>query len=90
MDEFKRIATEQLLDLVGEEWLHENKNNIITFAIDNQKTVRIVFCLASMLPTEQQVINSTEADFQPNGSISFDIDKRTKKPQIHKNMLQTM
>lgn len=88
MDEFKRIATEQLIGLVGEEWLNDNKNDITTFTYHNQTTIRIVFCLISMLPSEQQVIESTDSDFQPNGSISFDIDKNTKECKVHKNLLR--
>lgn len=88
MNNYKKIASNYLLELMGKEWLDKNKNNICTFCCDNKSTVKITFCLISMLPTEQEVIQSIDFNFQPKGSISFVINKKTMEIIVDKNLLQ--
>lgn len=49
--------------------------------------MRVVFCLISSLPTEQKTIDNTDPDYQPNDSVSFEIDKKTKEVKVYKNLL---
>lgn len=73
--------------MFGEEWLNENKKDICTLFYDNDSTVRIVFCLVSLLPSEEDVIDNKDANYQPEGSISFDINKRDKSCRVFRNLL---
>lgn len=87
MNEYKRIAAKKLLEIVGQEWLDKNKDNICIYYSEEGSTLRVVFCLISSLPSEQEVIDNTNPDFQPEGSISFDINKATKECEVYKNLL---
>lgn len=87
MEEYKKIAAKALLEMHGEEWLNENKKDICTLFYDNDSTVRIVFCLVSHLPSEEDVIDNKDANYQPEGSISFDINKRDKSCRVFRNLL---
>lgn len=87
MKEYKRIAAMKLLEIVGKEWLDKNKDNICIYYFEEGSIMRVVFCLISSLPSEQETIENTNRDFQPNGSISFEIDKKTKEAKVYKNLL---
>lgn len=87
MEEYKRIAAKKLLEIVGQEWLYKNKDNICTYYSEEGSIIRVVFCLISSLPSEQEVIDNTNPDFQPEDSISFDINKSTKECRVYKNLL---
>lgn len=87
MNEYKRIAAKKLLEIVGQEWLEKNKDNICIFFSEEGSIIRIVFCLISSLPSEQETIDNTDPDFQPEDSISFDINTATKECEVYKNLL---
>lgn len=87
MKEYKRIAAMKLLEVVGQEWLDKNKDNICIFYSEDGLIMRVVFCLISSLPSEREIIDNTDPDFQPEGSISFDINKSTKECTVYKNLL---
>lgn len=87
MEEYKRIAAKKLLEIVGQEWLYKNKDNICTCYYEEGSIMRVVFCLISSLPSEQETIANTNPDFQPKDSISFDINKTTKECTVYKNLL---
>lgn len=87
MEEYKKIAAKALLEMHGEEWLSENKKDICTLFYDNDSTVRIVFCLVSLLPSEEEVIDNKDFNYQPEGSISFDINKKDKSCRVFRNLL---
>lgn len=87
MKEYKRIAAMKLIEVVGQEWLDENKDNICTVCSKDDSIIRVVFCLISSLPSEQEIIDNTDPDFQPKDSISFEINKSTKECTIYKNLL---
>ena len=87
MNEYKRIAAKKLLEIVGQEWLEKNKDNICIYFSEEGSIIRIVFCLISSLPSEQETIDNTDPDFQPEDSISFDINKSTKECRVYKNLL---
>ncbi len=87
MNEYKRIAAKKLLEIVGQEWLDKNKDNICIYYSEEGSKFRVVFCLISSLPSEQEVIDNTNPDFQPEGSISFDINTVTKECEVYKNLL---
>ena len=73
--------------MFGEAWIHKNKKDICTFCYDGDFTVRIVFCLVSMLPSEEYIIGNKDSDYQPEGSISFDINKKDKSCTVFRNLL---
>lgn len=85
--EYKRIAAMKLLEIVGQEWLNKNKDNICIFYSKDDSIIRVVFCLISSLPSEQEIIDNTDPDFQPKDSISFEINKSTKECTVYKNLL---
>lgn len=87
VNEYKRIAAKKLLEIVGQEWLEKNKDNICIYFSEEGSIIRIVFCLISSLPSEQETIDNTDPDFQPEDSISFDINKSTKECRVYKNLL---
>lgn len=87
VDEYKRIVAKKLLEIVGQEWVDKNKDNICIYYSEEGSILRVVFCLISSLPSEQEVIDNTNPDFQPEGSISFDINKATKECEVYKNLL---
>lgn len=87
VNEYKRIAAKKLLEIVGQEWLDKNKDNICIYYSEEGSILRVVFCLISSLPSEQEVIENTNSDFQPEGSISFDINTATKECEVYKNLL---
>lgn len=85
--EYKRIAAKKLLEILGQEWLYKNKDNICTYYYEEGSIIRVVFCLISSLPSEQETIENTNPEFQPEDSISFDINKTTKECTVYKNLL---
>ena len=85
--EYKRIAAKKLLEIVGQDWLDKNKDNICIYFYEEGSILRVVFCLISLLPSEQETIDNTNPDFQPEGSISFDINTVTKECEVYKNLL---
>lgn len=87
MKEYKKIAAKKLLEIVGQEWLYNNKDNICTYYYEEGSILRVVFCLISSLPSEQETIENTNPDFQPKDSISFNINKATKECTVYKNLL---
>lgn len=87
MKEYKRIAAMKLIEVVGQEWLDENKDNICIVCSKDDSIIRVVFCLISSLPSEQEIIDNTDPDFQPKDSISFEINKSTKECTVYKNLL---
>ena len=87
MDEYKSIATKHLIEIFGEEWVAINKNNICTMIYDNGPTVQIVFSLINMLLSEKEIIENRVQNYQPNGSISFDINKKDKTCKVFKNLM---
>lgn len=87
MNEYKRIVAKKLLEIVGQEWLEKNKDNICICYSEEGSILRVVFCLISLLPSEQEIIDNTDPNFQPEGSISFVINKATKECEVYKNLL---
>ena len=74
--------------MVGEEWIKENQEDLCSFIYDiSDLNVRVVFCLASMLPTEEGTIEEKDANYQPEGSISFDINKNDDSCKVFRNLL---
>ena len=86
MEEYKKIAARHLLNMFGEDWIHENKKDICTVFYDGELSVRIVFCLVSMLPSEEYIIDNKDSNYQPEGSISFDINKKDKSCKVFRNL----
>ena len=87
MEKYKRIAAKSLIEMVGKEWINEHKDDLCSYTADGDQTVRVVFCLASMLPTEKEIIEEKDANYQPKGSISFDINKNDKSCRVFRNLL---
>ena len=87
MEKYKRIAAKSLIEMVGEEWINEHKDDLCSYTSDGDQTVRVVFCLASMLPTEEETIEEKDVNYQPKGSISFDINKNDKSCRVFRNLL---
>lgn len=73
--------------MYGREWVEENKKDICTMTYDDDFSVRIVFCLVSHLPSEKDVIDNKDFNYQPEGSISFDINKNDKSCRVFRNLL---
>ena len=87
MEEYKRIASEKLLSIVGEAWIQKNINNICSFYQDKGNSVIFIFCNTSYLPSEDFLVNNTDLEFQPQESISFIIDKGSKTCTVIKNLI---
>ncbi len=87
MEKYKRIAVKSLIEMVGEDWINEHKDDLCSYTSDSDQTVRVVFCLASMLPTEKETIEEKDANFQPKGSISFDVNKKDKSCKVFRDLL---
>lgn len=87
MEKYERIAAKSLIEMVGEEWIKEHSDDLCSYTSDSDQTVRVVFCLASMLPTEKETIEEKDTNYQPKGSISFDINKKESSCKVFKNLL---
>ena len=87
MKEYKKIASEKFLSIVGKAWIQQNMDNICSFYQDRGQTIHITFCQISSLPSEEFIINNTDMDFQPKESISFEIDKKSKSCTVIKNLI---
>lgn len=73
--------------MLGKDWVTKNKDNICTMFYDNDFEVRIVFCLTNMLPSEEETIENKASNYQPEGSISFDVNKKDKMCKVFRNLL---
>jgi len=87
LEEYKRIASEKLLSIVGEAWIQKNIDNICSLYYDKGNTIIFIFCQTSCLPSEDFLVNNTDIEFQPQESISFEIDKDSKNCIVIKNFI---
>lgn len=81
-EELKRLSNVLIYGITDEQlvFVHENLPNSNTVVIDCSD------CFTDIIATAYIAV-IINPDFQPEGSISFDINKSTKECEVYKNLL---
>ena len=87
MIEYEKIAVKELIELQGKEWVLAHSSDLCSWTEEKTDIVNVVFSLVTKLPSEKEIIENKDPNFMPKGSISFIIDKATKKCKLERNLL---
>lgn len=87
LEHCKKIAGLSLVDMYGKDWIKENSSNLCSMVSDEGTSVRVTFCLASMLPTEDELLSEKDVNYQPDGSISFIVNKKDDSCKVFRNLM---
>ena len=87
MIEYEKIAVKELIELQGKEWVLTHSSDLCSWTEEKTDIVNVVFSLVTKLPSEKEIIENKDPNFMPKGSISFIVDKATKKCKLERNLL---
>lgn len=87
LEHCKKIAGLSLINMFGQEWIKENSSNLCSMISDEGTVVRVTFCLASILPTEDELLSEKDINYQPDGSISFIVNKKDDTCKVFRNLM---
>lgn len=85
--EYEKIAVKELIELQGKEWLLAHSSDLCSWTKEKTDIVNVGFSLVTKLPSEKEIIENKDPNFMPKGSVSFIVDKATKKCKLEKNLL---
>lgn len=86
MRKYKEIASRAFVKMFGEQWVRENAEKLCSSMQDNGRDVKVIFYISSMLPTEDEIISQKDPNYQPDGSISFIVNKKDLSCKVHRNL----